>query len=219
VQHHQAVVELAIWILTRRLDMKTRVILAVAAVAFVTGGTILALARPTTVEAIDNKGPKIESPVPKATKPSHLRTELEVADCRFVLSADKAEYLPKEMPVLTLQATNITGKPIEASVALQMLSMITPSPMARVLPTPTPVWNRDCLVKLEPGQTKRLELEPEALLVAGPQGAQLTITMTAGDKMVQLQSLTVAGTAPLQDDNLPLVAIQSQPQFTAPVSE
>ncbi len=185
--------------------MKTRAILAIGAIAFVTCAFILALARPRPVDAVDVTRGTSESENDIAAK---QRTELEIAGCRFVLQADKAEYNPGETPVLTLLATNLTERPIEAKAKLQILAMTPPSPMSRVLAMPQPVWSHDCLVDLRPGQTKQLELKTDAKLAAN---SQLTITMAAEDKTARLETLLVAGAEPQRPGDLSLAAaLQNQ---------
>ena len=137
--------------------MRVRDVLGVAAVAAVTMAFVLAMLGPGQVGAEDP---------PAGIKPMIAQPKLTVDGCEFTLSTDKPAYQEGQSPVLTVEATNPTDKPVETTVWVNMSGFSPASLGSRRMPAPQPLWNRDCRVKLAPGETKTVTMPTEIKLAA-----------------------------------------------------
>ncbi|NQU24980.1 MAG: hypothetical protein HQ567_27155 [Candidatus Nealsonbacteria bacterium] len=137
--------------------MKIRDILAVAGVAAVTMAFVLTMLGPGQVGAEDP---------PAGIKPMIAQPKLTVDGCEFTLSTDKPDYQQGETPTLTLVATNPTDKPVETTVWVNVQSSSPASMFSRAPQLPSPLLNRDCSVKLAPGETKTVTIPTEIKLSA-----------------------------------------------------
>lgn len=159
--------------------MRLRELFNSLAAALVTTAAILAVAWPGPVDAVGNSGsqlqPLVPSPAQKTDPPRE--TTLDALGCRFTLAMDKNNFGPGESPILALSATNLTDRPVQAKLRLQILASRRPSPMARVLPTPQAVWSQECVVDLQPREAKSRTIAAKAELAAD---AVVTFTMSAG---------------------------------------
>lgn len=161
--------------------MRLREVLSVLAIALGTTAVILALAWPRPVDAVGTGGSQLQaliaSPGQMAKAPTP-QTNLEAFGCRFTLSAGTAKPRPDQSTLLVLDAKNLTDRPVEAKLRLQILASSRPSPMARVLPRPESVWSGDQLVVLQPGEAKSLRIAAE---VQVPHDAELTLAMSPAE--------------------------------------
>jgi hypothetical protein len=98
-------------------------------------------------------------------------------------------------PELTLEieATNPTDSLVETTVLLSMSTSSPPSPFSRRLTTQQPLWTKDCLVRLQPGQTKTVSLPTEIEL---PAGENIWVTMGGRELQILARSFSVPDTSP-----------------------
>lgn len=170
--------------------MRIQAILGVLGTALVTCALVLAIARTKSADTVHGFGNTTAAAGLKDEVPAIPCMEMDAAGCHIKVSTDKAEYQPGDSPTLTLTAKNLTNRPVQNSVQLQILATAIPSLFARVMPVPQSVWAGDCLVSLTPGETKSFVLKADAELAAGQ---LLTITMTSGDQKAQLNQVKVTG--------------------------
>ncbi len=160
--------------------MGIRELLNVTAVALAASAVILAVAWPNLADAVGNGSSQLRPliPAPGGKTSAAGETTLEALGCRFTLAADKAEHHSDGSPVLALRATNLTDRPVEARLRLQILASRRPSPMARILPLPETVWSQDCTVFLQPSEMKSLKIVANAQVAAD---TVVTYAMSAGE--------------------------------------
>lgn len=77
----------------------------------------------------------------------------EIAGLRMAASVEFPEKAPE--PKLVLEATNPSGKEIEATVKV-MLMETNYQPYARMIPTPKTRWEKEIVLKVAPGKTEKL---------------------------------------------------------------
>ncbi len=171
--------------------MRVKDILAILGVAAATTAFVVGLLGPARVVATDQS----QALVPQIAQP-----KLTVDGCVFTLRTDKPAYQPGEKPTLQLEATNPTGKPVETALWVSMSAGSPPSPLARVMIRPRPLWTEKCLVtNLKPGQTKTFSLPTETEL---PTGETVSITMSDKDLTVLARTFSVGSTGlPVQGAN------------------
>ncbi len=174
--------------------MKTRDIVAVLGVAAATMAFTLVLCLPGQVGAVDE---------PEGIKPQIAQPKLTVAGCEFTLTTDKPAYQPGEKPILKLTATNPTDQPAEATVHVSLDIRGIELMISRVARIPEPVWNGDWSVKLEPGETKEIELEPGAAI---PAAGMVSVSLSNKDQTVMLKQM------PVQALQVPAVQLGQQSQ-------
>ena len=148
--------------------MRVRDILGVAAVAAVTVAFVLVTLGPERVGAGDQ---------PLEIKPMIAQPKLSVDGCEFTLSTDKPAYKVGESPVLQVEATNPTDKPVETTVWVNVSSFSPGSPFSRAMPRPQSLWTRDCSVMLAAGETKTVTV-PTEIKLAALQNVSLTLSDT-----------------------------------------
>jgi len=159
--------------------MRVRDVLGVAAVAAVTMAFVLAMLGPGQVGAEDP---------PEGIKPMIAQPKLTVDGCEFTLSTDKPAYKEGETPVLTIEATNPTDKPVETTVWVNVSGFSPASFVSRRMPVPQPLWIRDCRVKLAPGETKTVTMPTEIKLTA-LQNVSFTLANAEQKVLVDLLSV------------------------------
>ena len=159
--------------------MKVRDILGVAAVAAVTMAFVLAMLGPVQVGAEDP---------PKGIKPMIAQPKLTVDGCEFTLATDKPAYKQGESPVLTVEATNPTDKPVETTVRVNMSGFSPASFASRSLPAPQSLWFHDCQVELAAGETKTVTLPTKVELSAL---MNLSITLAHAEQEVLTDLLSI----------------------------
>ena len=159
--------------------MKVRDILGVAAVAAVTMAFVLAMLGPVQVGAEDP---------PKGIKPMIAQPKLTVDGCEFTLATDKPAYKQGESPVLTVEATNPTDKPVETTVRVNMSGFSPASFASRRMPTAQSLWLHDCRVVLAPGETKTVTLPTKVELSAL---MNVSLTLANAEQKVLANMLSV----------------------------
>jgi len=140
--------------------MKLRTVTTVAIVAAATMGLTLAALWPASLSAnapAKADGPKRKIPIPT----------LIVDGCKLTLQPAVAKYQPNDCPELVLKAVNPTDKPVTFEAMVFMMSMGTPSRMARMIPMPKEVWKESCEVSLAPGATRIVRLPTGTKIAAG----------------------------------------------------
>jgi hypothetical protein len=163
--------------------MKAKDILGILGVAAATTAFTVVLLGPAQLAATDN---------PQAITPRILQPTLLTQGCVLALKTDKAVYKPGEMPVLRIEATNPTSRPVETTVWPGISASTPPSPMARTLAPPKQLWSEKCIVKLDPGKTMTVTLPTNAKL---PEGAQVSITISDKDLTVLARAFSTPNTA------------------------
>ena len=160
--------------------MKVKDVVAVLGVALVTMTFTVALFAPGRVRAVDDRPPGI--------KPLIAKPELTVDGCVFALKTDKPAYEEGETPVLWIEASNPTGKPVKTTVWASMSGSSPASLRSRVLLPAQPLWSRDWAVNLRPGETKRVSIETETKLASGQ---LLTISLSNADQSIVARTTSV----------------------------
>jgi hypothetical protein len=112
----------------------------------------------------------------KSIKPTIRQPTFASHGCQFSLKTEKPAYQPGESPVLELTAVNPTGKPVEATVWISVLTTENPLAIARTTPMPQTPWSRPWCVSLKPGETKTTRLASDVKLAANQ-----NVTITIGD--------------------------------------
>ena len=163
--------------------MKVRDILGVAAVAAVTMAFVLAMLGPVQVGAEDP---------PEGIKAMIAQPKLTVDGCEFTLATDKPAYKQGESPVLTVEATNPTDKPVETTVRVNMSGFSPASFASRRMPAPQSLWNRDCSVKLAPGETKTVTM-PTEIKLSALMNVSLTLATAEQEVLTGLLSIPPNG--------------------------
>ncbi|MHC4177659.1 MAG: hypothetical protein ACYSWU_09135 [Planctomycetota bacterium] len=163
--------------------MRVKHILAILGVAAATTAFTVGLLRPERVGATGKA---------EGIKPTIVQPKLKVDGCVFALRTDKASYNVDDMPVLQIEANNPTDAPVEKTVWISMSASSPPSPLARVMILPKPLWVEKCLVSLKPGETKTVTLATKAKL---PAGQSVSITMSEKDLTVLARAFGVQNTA------------------------
>lgn len=175
--------------------MRGRDVLGVLGVAVATMAFTLVLFGPWSIVASDESTP---------IRPRIAQPEFTSHGCVFALKTGKLEYQSGESPVVEIEAKNPTDATIEATVWVGLLATDVPSPMARTLAMPRPVWSKPYTVRLNAGETATAKLDTEVTLAANQ-----NITVTIGDKELAI----LAGEFPVRNGPVP---IQAAPQLAAP---
>ncbi len=160
--------------------MKSRDIVAVLGVAAATMAFALVLMGPARVGAVD---------APEGIKPQIAQPKLEVDGCQFTVATDKPAYQPGETVMLQLTGTNPTDEPVETTVWVNVSSVSPRLMVSRVAPPTTMLpWVHQCVMSLEPGQTKTVDVSTEKKLEASQ---IVSIALSNKDTMAMLRQLTV----------------------------
>lgn len=181
--------------------MRGRDVLGVLGVAVATMAFTLVLFGPWSIVASDETPPiKLRIAQPEFT--SH--------GCVFALKTEKPDYQSGESPVVEIEAKNPTDATVEATVWLGLSAADVPSPMARTLAMPRPVWSKPYVVRLNAGETTTAKLDTAVKLAANQ-----NVTITIGDKELAI----LAGEFPVRNGAAPVLAAPQAavpPQTAAP---
>lgn len=131
----------------------------------------------------------------KGIQPRIAQPKFASHGCEFSLKTGKAEYKAGESPVVEVTAFNPTGKAVEATVWVSMLTGRVPSPMSRTLAIPTVSWSKSLCVSLKPGETKTTSVAADVKLAD-----KQNVTITIGDKKqeVLVEELPVRRSEPVK---------------------
>ena len=151
----------------------------VAAVAVVTAAGVLAVFRPRAVVA---EGEAKAAPVERPT--------LKADGVVLTLVTDKQKYEAGEKPRLTLTAVNTGPRPASVNVVLAMLTTEAGPPMRRMMPGPKESWRHECALKLDPSETKTVEVATDKALAAGQ---AVFINLLVGKTFLNAARFTVPG--------------------------
>jgi hypothetical protein len=99
-------------------------------------------------------------------KPVIAQPQFKSQGCIFVLKTDKPVYEAGEAPVLEVTASNPTDQPVQAKVWVTLFATAPTSPLSRMVAVPRALWVRECVVHLQPGETKKVTLHSDARLPA-----------------------------------------------------
>jgi len=86
-------------------------------------------------------------------------------------------------PRVEVVLSNPGAKEVEVSFELSLGATRPQMEMARVMPSPEPVWRQPVAVKLAPGETRRLPYSPEMNIA---QGSMFHLIAKSGDRTVSL---------------------------------
>ena len=161
--------------------MRVHDMMGVLGVAGATAVFTLVLFGPWSVGASDET-PGIE--------PRILQPKFTSDGCVFMLKTDKPEYRASETPVLEIQADNPTNKAVMTTVWLSILAADVPSPMARTMAIPRPLWSKPFSVSLEPGKTTAARIATDIKL---PVNQNIMVTIGDVKQAVMATELPVEG--------------------------
>ena len=95
--------------------------------------------------------------------------------CVFVLKTDKPIYEAGDSPAVEIAASNLTDKPVDAAVWINISASSPSSPMLCMMPIPRVLWSHECRVSLQPGETSTVSVASETKL---PAGQNISITLS-----------------------------------------
>jgi hypothetical protein len=177
--------------------MKVKDILAILGVAGATTAFVVGLLGPGRVVATG---------MMEGIKPIVAQPKLTVDGCVFSLKTDKPAYRAGDEPTLQVEAVNPTDNPVETTVWISMSASSPPSPFARVLMLPKPLWTEKYLVRLRPGETQTVPLATKTKL---PAGENISITMSDKNLAVLARAFSVRNSeVPAQTASQPAPAMQ-----------
>jgi len=150
--------------------MKRSGMVEVMAVAAVTMVVVLALIGPAGLRAIganSQAGPRIVQPT------------TTVDGCIFTLKTEAADGAG-ESPKVKVEVKNPTNKPVATGVWISIASTAKADPTARMMPRPKTLWSSQCVVSLQPGESKTVPVAPGVQL---PAEELVTISMSQTNQM------------------------------------
>jgi hypothetical protein len=124
----------------------------------------------------------------KSITPTIVQPKFASHGCEFALKTEKPAYKPGESPVVEVTAVNPTGKAIEATVWVGILTTDVPSPMSRVMALPRPTWSKPWSVSLKPGERTTTKLAANVKLAANQ---VISITISDTKRAVMVKELPV----------------------------
>ena len=113
----------------------------------------------------------------KGIKPTIVQPKFASQGCEFTVKTGKPEYKPGESPVVDVTAVNPTGKAVEATVWVSVMTTTVRDLLSRTLTAPRPAWSKSWCVSLQPGETKTTQLATGIKLAA-----KQSVTISIGDK-------------------------------------
>ncbi len=156
--------------------MKLQDVLTVVGTAVLTTAATLMLLGPRT-DSLAYAAPEV--------KPVIAQPQFQSQGCTFVLKTDKATYEAGESPAIEITASNPSDKPVHATIWVSISASAPASPMAHRMPMPRSLWSHECVVSLQPGETKNLTIPCDAKL---PAGQSISIIMTDKKETIRAAS-------------------------------
>lgn len=179
--------------------MRVHDLMSVLGVAAATAVFTLVLLGPWNVGASDEAA---------GIKPTILQPEFTSNGCVFTLKTDKPEYAAGETPVLEIQADNPSDKAVTATVWLSIMAADVPSPFARRMAFPQPIWSKPFAVDLKPGETTTTEITADIQL---PANQNIMVTLGDAEQTLMATELPVLDGSPATDTTTQAPVSQSAP--------
>jgi hypothetical protein len=166
---------------------------------------VLAVAAITTAAAWMCLGPRRVATASDPQAGLAIRQAPSLQHAGVVLSlqtGNRAQAVP-DRPTLRLTAINGSSAPRRIPVQIRMASTAPSSPLSRVVAMPVERWSQELLVELAPGQSRTVQIQPEASL---PAGQEATITLQLSEHPAKFTQLRISADPAAEPTRLGLLA-------------
>lgn len=159
--------------------MTRRELFTVAAWAVASAGVSLAMFTPVPVGALDEN----QRLVAKVATPT-----LNVDGCQLQLRP-AGDGATSQQPTFELVATNPTQRNVAVNYTVTVTGARPSSPMSRMMPVPSTLWQHEDSLYVKAGETRTVELASAAAL---PGAMDIRVLLSAGNQTVVAASFTSA---------------------------